>query len=101
MKIHHRNKALRELRELRGLSQEDLAKRCGYGIHSICRIETGSSDGSVALWRDLQLIFNIPDEAMWSLINGDYNLFKYKAAVADHAYERGYEMGFKAGREAV
>jgi transcriptional regulator with XRE-family HTH domain len=101
MRIHKQNKALRELREIRGFSQEQLAKECGLGIHSVLRVEKGYAEGSIHFWRDIQLIFNIPDEAMWSLINGDYNIFKYRSAVADHAYDRGYADGFKAGKEAT
>lgn len=101
MRIHKQNKVLRELRGLRGFSQEQLGKRCGLGLHSVSRVEKGQSEGSIHFWRDIQLIFMIPDEAMWSLINGDYNLFTYRSAVADHAYDRGYADGFKAGKEAV
>ena len=100
MNINNQNTALRELRRLRGFSQEALAKKCGLGLHAILNVENGHTEGSIHFWRDIQLIFNIPDESMWSLINGDNNIFKFRSAVADHAYDRGYADGFKAGKEA-
>lgn len=102
MIVHKKNKALRELRKIRGWNQKQLGQECdGYSAGTIARIEKGLAEGTIHFWRNIQLIFNIPDEAMWSLINGEDNLFKYKSAIADHAYERGYDEGFKAGREAI
>jgi transcriptional regulator with XRE-family HTH domain len=49
---------LRELRRLRGLSQKDVAKRCGVGEKTISSFETGERIGSLKL-AQLQLLLRV------------------------------------------
>lgn len=65
------NRPLYDLREKMNWTQLQMGEALGYNDHTIMRVENGISGGKLDFWRSVQKRFNIPDEAMWSLINGD------------------------------
>ena len=57
--------ALRVWREHRGMSIAELAKKSGYGYSMISKIETGSRQGTVALWSALASALGVlPDDIL-------------------------------------
>lgn len=70
------NRPLYELRESLGWTQKQMGEAVGYfNNHTIMRVENGISGGKLDFWQAVQKRFNIPDEAMWSLMNGDYDRY--------------------------
>lgn len=60
------------LRNDRGWTQQDMADAIGNCSKvMIHRIESGASDSTLSFWRRVQKAFNIPNEQMWSLMNGE------------------------------
>jgi ribosome-binding protein aMBF1 (putative translation factor) len=56
---------LRVWREYRGLSISELAQRSGYGYSMISKVETGTRQGTVALWKALAAALNVlPEDIM-------------------------------------
>lgn len=77
------NRSLYELRESRGWTQKQMGEAIGYfNNHTVMRVENGISGGKLDFWQAVQKAFNIPDEAMWSLMNGDYE--RYNSEVNKH-----------------
>lgn len=93
------NRSFFELRDKRGWTQEQMGKVLGYNAHTVCRIENGISGGKLDLWQKVKEEFQIPAEAMWDLMTGNETMYKYNAAVAEHAFERGYQEGKKAAED--
>lgn len=57
--------ALRVWREYRGMTIAELAARSGYGYSMISKIETGTRQGTVALWIALAAALNVlPEDIM-------------------------------------
>src|SRR3990170_6199545 len=57
--------ALRVWREYRGMTIAELAEKSGYGSSMISRIETGSRQGTVALWNALAAALKgVPEDIM-------------------------------------
>jgi DNA-binding XRE family transcriptional regulator len=66
------NKSLYDLRAMRNWSQEQMGKECGgYNAHTIMRVENGISGGKLDFWQSIQKRFNISNEDMWLLMNGE------------------------------
>lgn len=57
--------ALRVWREYRGMAITELAAQSGYGYSMISKIETGTRQGTVALWNALAAALNVlPEDIM-------------------------------------
>lgn len=57
--------ALRVWREYRGMTIAELAEKSGYGYSMISKIETGSRQGTLALWKALAAALNVlPEDVM-------------------------------------
>ncbi|WP_068072952.1 helix-turn-helix domain-containing protein [Novosphingobium lentum] len=57
--------ALRVWREYRGMTIAELAEKSGYGISMISKIETGSRQGTVSLWKAVAAALGVlPDDIM-------------------------------------
>lgn len=66
------NKSLYDLRGMRGWTQAKMGKECGgYNDHTIMRVENGISGGKLNFWQGIQKRFNISNEDMWLLMNGE------------------------------
>ncbi len=66
------NVPLYELRAKNNWTQAQMGKECGgYNDHTIMRVENGISGGKLDFWQAVQKRFNIPNEEMWSLMNGE------------------------------
>jgi transcriptional regulator with XRE-family HTH domain len=85
---------LREVRERRGLSQEDLAKRTGLSASQIFRIETGrsepSADAVIRIAKELEVstdyLFGLVDGPTEHLTIHDLSPMEWKLI---QAYRRG------------
>lgn len=57
--------ALRVWREYRGMTIAELAEKSGYGYSMISKIETGTRQGTVALWNAVAAALNVlPEDIM-------------------------------------
>lgn len=57
--------ALRVWREYRGMSISELAEKSGYGYSMISKVEAGTRQGTVALWKALSAALNVlPEDIM-------------------------------------
>ncbi|HEX5258007.1 MAG TPA: helix-turn-helix transcriptional regulator [Sphingomicrobium sp.] len=57
--------ALRVWREYRGLSISELAEKSGYGYSMISKVEAGTRQGTLALWKVLAGALNVlPEDIM-------------------------------------
>lgn len=59
---------LKVLRVKHGLSQEEMAKRCGVGRDTYAKIEQGKRDGKQVFWYTLQDEFSVNDSEMYGLM---------------------------------
>lgn len=57
-------KNLKEIREFLGMSQADLAKKCGLTTPAICQIETGEREPSLKSICKILDTLNVPFERM-------------------------------------
>jgi hypothetical protein len=49
-----------------------MGKECGgYNAYTIMRVENGISGGKLDFWQSIQKRFNISNEDMWLLMNGE------------------------------
>lgn len=60
---------LREIRLARGLNGQKAADLAGMFKQVWSNIETGKSSGSLATWRRIQKVLQIPDAEMWSVMS--------------------------------
>lgn len=58
------------LRKGNGYTQATLGEQLGYHKETIANVEAGKRTGTVAFWRAVQDLYNVPDADMWALING-------------------------------
>ena len=79
------NKSLYDLRDMHGWTQEEMGRECGgYNAHTIMRVENGISGGKLNFWQAVQTRFNISNEDMWLLMNGEIiDISKYKTQKGD------------------
>ena len=60
------------LRKDRNLTQQEMTELLGYKSRGVVhKVETGVNEGTLDFWRRVQKEFNIPDEQMWALQNGE------------------------------
>lgn len=60
---------LRQKRQLMGLSQEDVAKRCNITRNYYTRLENGTRNGSIEVWRSIGKALDIPDAELLQYID--------------------------------
>ena len=63
-----KNLKLYSLRNAKGLSQVEAAKKLNIPINVYTRLELGCTSGKVENWCKIQELYEVPDEEMWSLI---------------------------------
>ena len=56
------------LRMLHGLTQAEMAAKCGVSCRGYQNIEWGERDGTMKFWTAVQREFDIPAEEMYSLM---------------------------------
>lgn len=61
---------LKHLREINGLTQSEMAEKCGCSRVTYCKTENGESDPHPRFWKKLKQGFNIPDNEMHSYQKG-------------------------------
>lgn len=57
---------LKKLRISNGLTQEEMAEKCGCSRLTYCKAENGESDPFPRFWKNLKAAFNIPETEMYS-----------------------------------
>ncbi len=62
---------LRELRQKKGMTQEDLASKLGVSRQTIIAIEAGRYDPSLPLAFRISHVFRLPIEEIFSFIHED------------------------------
>lgn len=62
---------LKLLRVKHGLTQAQMAEKCGITRCNYAAIENGTRNGRDYFWECLQEAFNIPDADMWELKKRD------------------------------
>lgn len=62
---------LKLLRVKHKLTQAEIAAKIGVSRQVYANIEKGKNGGSTEFWGNLQRVFNIPDEEMYSLMKLD------------------------------
>lgn len=60
---------LKELREKRGWSQEDVARLAECSVYTVGRLERGDTQPTLANARSLALVFNVPIETLFPKVN--------------------------------
>ena len=66
---------LKQLREGKWLTQEELASASGVGVATISRLETGKVRPSIRTIRSIAKVLDIPpDELYETVISGQYRL---------------------------
>lgn len=63
--------ALKQFRIGVHLNQSEFAEKLGVSRATYSYIEQGKRGGSVDFWRNLQRVFNVPDEMMYPLMRID------------------------------
>ena len=53
------------------LSQAEISERIGCSRATYSAIESGYRCGRLRFWNDLQAAFDLPDSAMWELMDND------------------------------
>ena len=59
---------LKLFRIKRHLRQDEMAEKCGVSRPTYIFIENGKRGGSAKFWSNLQKVFSVPDEQMYSLM---------------------------------
>ena len=54
----------------RGLTTKQVAEQLGVSMQFVYLLETEKKDGTLKTWKKIQDIYNIPDNEMWSLMQG-------------------------------
>ncbi|MBR2909298.1 MAG: helix-turn-helix transcriptional regulator [Clostridia bacterium] len=61
---------LKNERLQRGLTTKQVAEQLGVSMQFVYLLETEKKDGTLKTWKKIQDIYNIPDNEMWSLMQG-------------------------------
>lgn len=61
---------LKQLRTAHGLTQEEMAEKCGCSRVTYIKAENGESDPFPRFWKNLKQAFNIPESEMYSYQKG-------------------------------
>lgn len=59
---------LEYIRRNLGLTKKAAAKMLNMQYVYYCLFEKCKKRGSIELWKDVQITFNIPDEEMWKIV---------------------------------
>lgn len=54
----------------RGLTKREVAEQLGVSQQFVYLLETEKKDGTLKTWKKIQDIYNIPDNEMWSVMQG-------------------------------
>jgi len=66
---------LKQLREKKLITQEELSSASGVGVATISRLETGKVRPSIRTIRSIAKVFNVPPEELYeTIVSGQYRL---------------------------
>lgn len=61
---------LQEERKKRGLTKREVAEKLGVSQQFVYLLETAKKDGTLKTWKKIQDIYNLSDEEMWDIMQG-------------------------------